>query len=103
MAQARALAVTLPVATDVDRQAPDALDGCQQVLARLLGDDLAEQRAQQLDLPRERVAGARRADAGRAPRAGFEQAVSVDGCRLAASDARRAGVIESARIRAVAP
>ena len=47
----------------VDGQAPDPLDEAQQSSPCLLGDDLAEQRAEQLDLARERVARARRADA----------------------------------------
>ena len=47
----------------LDRQAPDALDEAEEVLALLLGDDLSEERAEELDLARERVARARRADA----------------------------------------
>ena len=52
-------------ATEVDRLAPHALDEAQEVLALLLDDDLTEQRAEQLDLARERVAGAGRADPAR--------------------------------------
>ena len=50
------------VAAQGDRPAPDALDGGEQLGSGLLRDDLAEQRAEQPDLDRERVAGAGRAD-----------------------------------------
>ena len=47
------------VASEGDRPASDAFDGGEQLRAGLLGDDLAEQRAEQPDLARERVARAR--------------------------------------------
>ena len=48
-----------------DRPAPDPLDELEQVEALLLDDDLAEQRAEEPDLARQRVAGAGRPDAAR--------------------------------------
>ena len=63
-------------APQVDGQATDTLDDPEQVLARLLGDDLAEQRAEQLDLARERVAGPGCADA---QRLGAHGGVGADG------------------------
>ena len=49
--------------TDRDRLPADALDEVEEVGAGLLGDDLAEEGAEELDLPPERVPGARRPDA----------------------------------------
>ena len=45
--------------------AADALDEVEQLLALLLDDDLAQQRAEELDLARQRVARAGGADAAR--------------------------------------
>ena len=50
------------VAAQRDRPAPDPLDRGEQLGARLLRDDLAEQGAQQPDLGRQRVAGPGRPD-----------------------------------------
>ena len=49
-------------APERDRPLPDALDEREQLGSGLLVDDLAEQRPEQADLDRERVAGAGRAD-----------------------------------------
>ena len=53
-------------ASQRDGRAPDALDQVQQLLALLLHDDLAQERAQQLDLACERVARAGGPDAASA-------------------------------------
>ena len=78
---------TLPAqaarAADLDRQAPHPLDEVQQLIAGLLGDDLAQQRAEQLDLTREWVTGSRGPiPAGSARTAGLVMTLrrSVRGC-----------------------
>ena len=53
------------VASKGDRPAPDPLDEGEQLRPGLFRDDLAEERAEQPDLRRQRVAGAGRPDAGR--------------------------------------
>ncbi len=58
-----ALAARAARGPDADGQLAHALDEVQEVLAGLLGDDLAEEGAEQLDLPRQRVGGAGGADA----------------------------------------
>ena len=50
------------VAAQRDRPPADPLDELEQLRTGLLRDDLAEQRAEQPDLDRERVAGAGRPD-----------------------------------------
>ena len=50
---------------EVDGRAPEPLDEVEDLLAGLLRDDLAEERAEEPDLERERVARAGRADARR--------------------------------------
>ncbi len=50
------------VAPEGDRPVADPLDGREQLGTGLLRDDLAEQRAEQPDLGRQRVAGAGRPD-----------------------------------------
>ena len=55
-----------------DRAPPDALDELEQLRAGLFGDHLAEQRAEQADLARERVAGTAEAGARRLGRDGGE-------------------------------
>ena len=52
-------------ATQRDGRQADALDEVEQLLALLLHDDLAQERAQQLDLARQRVARAGGPDAAR--------------------------------------
>ena len=59
-AQRPPLRRSLPVRRSSMVAAPDALDERQEVLALLLHDDLAQERAEQLDLARERVARAAR-------------------------------------------
>ena len=61
LVEARALD-RIVVAAQRDRPSPDPLDEREQLGAGLLRDDLAEQRAEQPDLDRERVAGAGRPD-----------------------------------------
>ena len=55
-------------APEADRRSADALDEVEELAAGLLGDDLAEQRAEQADLERQRVARPAGADSSRAPR-----------------------------------
>ena len=57
--------VGVVVVAQRDRASADALDELEQLRARLFRHDLAEQRAHQADLGRERVRGAGRADPGR--------------------------------------
>ena len=66
--QARQVLVESPslgriaIGSEPDRPAPDAFDEIEQVRTRLFGDDLAEQRTEQPDFGRERIAGTGRAD-----------------------------------------
>ncbi len=50
--------------SEADRRPPDSLDEVEEVAPGLLGDHLAEQRSEESDLGRERVADAARADRG---------------------------------------
>ena len=65
---------------DVDGELADPLDQVKELVAGLLGDDLAQQRAQQLDLARQLITGAGRADTSWLGFDGGIGAIAARGC-----------------------
>jgi hypothetical protein len=82
-------------AAEPDRRPADALDEVEEVAAGLLGDDLAEQRAEEADLRRERIADAAGADRRRLGADGLVRRTASGAHRASPFRSRRAPVPQS--------